>query len=70
MGRKKQSNTFEISSSRKMRVARISFATVMENIKHSENWLTVSNYHKGEKQRKCYEFKIRATFIMQKGRLS
>lgn len=31
-----------------MRVARISYDTVMENIKHSENWLTVSNYHKGE----------------------
>lgn len=31
-----------------MRVARISYDTVMENIKHSENWLTVSNYHKGK----------------------
>lgn len=27
-----------------MRVARISYDTVMENIKHSEDWLTVSNF--------------------------
>ena len=53
-----------------MRVAKISYAGVIENIKRSENWLTVSKYHKGKKQRKCYELKICATFIMQKGRLS
>jgi len=30
-------------------VAKISYAIVMENIKQSENWLTVSKYHKGKK---------------------
>lgn len=53
-----------------MRVAKISYAGLMGNIKQSENWLTVSKYHKGKKQRKCYEFKICATFITQKERLS
>ena len=46
---KKQSNTFKISSCQKMKVAMISYATVMENIKQRENWLTVSKYHKGKK---------------------
>lgn len=53
-----------------MRVAKISYARVIENIKQNENWLTSSKYHKGKKQRQCCEFKMCATFIMQKGRLS